>query len=125
MRRTLARDVLRTGVSELDEINVAKEVFARAEEHWAYRQIQLIDESGAKILQRASSLVLMFHSHEASRRCRQSCVTSNAGLDARLLIRADDVIPATQRLAIPGAGVEVQDTPSFSENFGSREKIQY
>jgi len=28
MRRTLARDVLRTGVSELDEINVAKEAFA-------------------------------------------------------------------------------------------------
>ena len=50
MHRTLARDVLRTGVSELDEINVAKEAFARAEEHWAYRQIQLIDESGAKIL---------------------------------------------------------------------------
>src|SRR5271163_350115 len=50
MRRTLARDVLRTGVSELDEINVAKEAFARAEEHRAYRQIQLIDESGAKIL---------------------------------------------------------------------------
>src|SRR5258708_30615683 len=50
MRRTLARDVLRTGVSELDEINVAKEAFARAEEHWAYRQIQLIDDSGAKIL---------------------------------------------------------------------------
>jgi hypothetical protein len=42
--------VLRTGVSELDEINLAKEAFARAEEHWGYRQIQLIDESGAKIL---------------------------------------------------------------------------
>ena len=50
MRRTLARDVLRTGVSKLDEINIAKEAFARAEEHWGYRQIQLIDESGAKIL---------------------------------------------------------------------------
>src|SRR5271155_4023904 len=50
MHRTLSRDVLRTGVSELDEINVAKEEFARAEEDWAYRQSQLIDESGAKIL---------------------------------------------------------------------------
>src|SRR5277367_3395983 len=50
MRRAFARDVLRTGVSELDEINVAQEAFARAEEHWGYRQIQLIDESGAKIL---------------------------------------------------------------------------
>jgi hypothetical protein len=50
MRRTLTRDVLRAGVSELDEINVAKEAFARAEEQRGYRQIQLIDESGAKIL---------------------------------------------------------------------------
>jgi hypothetical protein len=50
MRRMLARDVLRTGVSKLDEINVAKEAFARAEEHWGYRQMQFIDESGAKIL---------------------------------------------------------------------------
>ena len=54
MRGTLARHVLRTGVSELDEINIAKEAFARAEEHWGYRQIQLIDESGAKILLNSS-----------------------------------------------------------------------
>src|SRR6516162_11442336 len=50
MHRTLARDVLRTGVSELDEINVAKKAFARAEEYWGYRQVQLIDEAGTKIL---------------------------------------------------------------------------
>jgi hypothetical protein len=37
MRRTLTGDLLRTAVSELDEINVAKEAFARTEEHWAYR----------------------------------------------------------------------------------------
>src|SRR5215469_11488156 len=50
MHRTLTRAVLRTGVSELDEIEVAKEAFARAEEHRGYRQIQLIDKPGAKIL---------------------------------------------------------------------------
>src|SRR5262245_55977651 len=50
MRRTFARDVLCTGVSELDEIDIAKEAFARAEEHGGYRQIQLMDESSAKIL---------------------------------------------------------------------------
>src|SRR5579862_342222 len=50
MRRALARGVLRAGVAELDEINIAKEAFARAEEHRAYRYMQLIDESGAKIL---------------------------------------------------------------------------
>ena len=47
MRRTLARDVLRTSVAELDEINVTEKAFTRAEEHWGYRQLQLIDKSGA------------------------------------------------------------------------------
>jgi hypothetical protein len=37
MRGTLARHVLRTGVSELDEINIAEEALARAEEDWGYR----------------------------------------------------------------------------------------
>jgi hypothetical protein len=37
MRGTLAGHVLRTDVSELDEINIAKEAFARAEEHRGYR----------------------------------------------------------------------------------------
>ena len=50
MCRTLARDVPGTPVSELDEVNVDKEAFARAEEHWANREIQLVDESGAQIL---------------------------------------------------------------------------
>lgn len=50
MHRTLARDEFPTGESQLDEINVAKEAFARAEEHWGYRQVQLVDEAGAKIL---------------------------------------------------------------------------
>src|SRR5262249_12471100 len=78
-----------------------------------------------KILQSASSLVFMFHSHGTSRPCRQSCMTSDAGLDARLFIRADDVVPATKRFALPRASVQVQDTFAFSENFGSRGKIQY
>ena len=55
----------------------------------------------------------MFHSHGASRTRRQSRVTSDAGLDARLLIRADDVVPAAQRFALPGASVQVQNAPSF------------
>jgi hypothetical protein len=66
-------------------------------------------ESG-EILQRASSLVFMFHSHGTSPPCRQSCMTSDAGLDARLLIRTDDVVLATERFALPRASVKVQDT---------------
>jgi hypothetical protein len=37
MRGTLARHVLRRGVSELGEINIAEEAFPRAEEDWGYR----------------------------------------------------------------------------------------
>src|SRR5580698_5343950 len=70
MRRTLARDVLRTGVSELDEIDVAKEAFARAEEHWGYRQIQLIDESGAKILLHGGDAASDTNVFPMRRRCR-------------------------------------------------------
>jgi hypothetical protein len=66
-----------------------------------------------KILQSASSLVFMFHSHGTSRPCRQSCMTPDAGLDARLLIRTDDVVPATEWFALPRASVQVQDTFSL------------
>ena len=66
-----------------------------------------------KILQRASSLVLVFDSHGASRSCRQSWVTPDAGLDARLLIRTDDVVPATKWFALPRPSVQVQDAFSF------------
>jgi hypothetical protein len=50
MHRPLACDVFGTGVSELDEINVAEEALARAEERWEYCQVQLINKSGAKVL---------------------------------------------------------------------------
>jgi hypothetical protein len=66
-----------------------------------------------KILQGASSLVFMFHSHSTSWSCRQSCMTSDAGLNARILIRADGVVPATERFALPRASVQVQGTFGF------------
>jgi hypothetical protein len=34
-------------------------------------------------------------------------------VDARLLIRADDVVPTAQRFTLPGSSVWVQNTPSF------------
>ena len=68
---------------------------------------------GSQVLQGAAPLVLMFHSHGASRTRRQSRVTSDSGLDARLLIRADDVVPTAQRFTLPRASVQVQDAPGF------------
>ena len=41
----------------------------------------------------------------------QGRVASDAGLDAGLLIRADDVVSAAQRTTLPGAGIQVQDAP--------------
>jgi hypothetical protein len=40
-------------------------------------------------------------------------MTSDAGLDACLLIRTDDVVPATERLALPRASVKIQATFGF------------
>src|SRR5271166_3178099 len=68
---------------------------------------------GSQVLQCAAPLILMFHSHGASRTRRQSRVTSDSGLDARLLVRADDVVPTAQRFTLPGASVQVQNAPSF------------
>jgi hypothetical protein len=72
-----------------------------------------VDVPGGKVLQRASALVLMFHSYGTARRRRQSFVTSDASLDARLLIRANDVVPATKWFALPRPSVQVQDACSF------------
>jgi hypothetical protein len=69
----------------------------------------------SQVLQGADPLIVMFHSHGASRTRRQSRVTSESGLDARLLIRADDVVPTAQRFTLPGSSVQVQNTPSFFE----------
>src|SRR5271166_2128390 len=67
----------------------------------------------SQVLQGSPSLVLMLHAHRTTRRGRKRRVTSDARLNARLLIRADDVVSAAQRFALPGASVQVQDAPSF------------
>ena len=70
----------------------------------------------SQVLQSAAPLIFMFHSHGPSRTGRQSRVTSDSGLDARFLIRADDVVPAAQWFALPRASVQVQNAPgSFGE----------
>ncbi len=67
----------------------------------------------SQVLQGSAPSILMLHSHGASRTRRQSRVTSDSGLDARLLVRADDIIPTTQRFAVPGASIQIQHSPSF------------
>ncbi len=63
----------------------------------------------SQVLQGSAPLVLMLDAHRPLGARRQSRVASNPGLDARLLIRADDIVPAAQPAALPGAGVQIQD----------------
>ena len=66
-----------------------------------------------QVLQSSSSLVLVFHAQGTSWSGRQSRVTSDAGLAACPLIRADEVVPATQCFALPEAGIQVEDATGF------------
>jgi hypothetical protein len=47
----------------------------------------------------------------------------SARLDRRLLLGADDVVAGVQALALPAAGVEIEDRPALAAKFGSRGKI--
>jgi hypothetical protein len=66
-----------------------------------------------QVLQGSASLVLVLDAHRSPRGGRQRRVTADPGLDAGLLVGADDVVPAAQRLAFPGAGIEVEDSTRF------------
>src|SRR5262249_9919391 len=66
-----------------------------------------------QVLQGTASLVLMLDTHRSPGAGRQGCVASNAGLNAGLLIRTDDVVPAAQAAALPEAGIQVQDATRF------------
>ena len=52
-------------------------------------------------------------------------MAADPGLDARLLVGAEDVVLGAEALALPPARVQVQDHPAFSAKRGSRGKIQY
>src|SRR5271166_5836905 len=71
------------------------------------------DIPGSEVLQSPTPPIFVLNAHWTARTSRQSRVTPDAGLDARLLVRADDVVPAAQRLTVPQAGVQVQDAPGF------------
>ena len=83
---------------------------------------------GGQVLKGSASLVFMLNAHRPPRAGRQGRVATDSGLNARFLIRTDDVVATTQRFAFPEAGIQIEDSPgrpAFSENFGSRGKIQY
>jgi len=71
------------------------------------------DIPGSQVLQSPSSPVLALDAHGAPWACRQGLVAADPGLDAGLFIRADNVVPAAQRLTLPEASVQVQESPGF------------
>ncbi len=67
-----------------------------------------VDVPGGEILEGPAALVLELDAHGPTRRRRQRRVTTDAGLDARLLVGADDELVALERPAVPLAGVQVE-----------------
>ena len=62
---------------------------------------------------RAAALVLVLDVHRAAGGGWQGGVPAAAGLDARFLVGRQDVLIGPQGLALPRAGVEIQDPPGL------------
>ena len=71
------------------------------------------DIPSGQVLQSSASLVLVFHLHRPPRAGRQRRMAADAGLDACLLVRTDDVVLATQWFAFPGTIVRIEDPCRF------------
>jgi hypothetical protein len=59
----------------------------------------------------ATARVLMLDPHRTARRGGLRRVATHARLNARLLVRAEDVLSAAQGPALPAAGVQIQNQP--------------
>src|SRR5579859_3466853 len=77
-----------------------------------------MDVPGGKVLEGPAALVLELDAHGPTRRRRQRRVTADAGLDARLLVGADDELVVLERAAIPLAGIEVEDARRLGREVG-------
>src|SRR5512133_2737547 len=67
------------------------------------------DIPGGEILQRTATSILVLHPTWSARGGGQAGVTTNPGLDARLLVGADDVVLEAETQALPQPRVEIQD----------------
>ena len=76
---------------------------------------------GRQILQRSAALVFAFDPCSPARPRRQRRMDANAGLNARLLVRADDTVRVFQGFSVPMSRVQVKDRPGlFQELWVSR-----
>jgi hypothetical protein len=80
---------------------------------------------GSQVLEGATSFILMLHTPGAARTRRPCRATSDAGLDAHLLVRADDDVVLSSGLPSQKSAYRSSTRPASSESFGWRGKIQY
>src|SRR5438093_13135836 len=64
---------------------------------------------GSQILQGTAALVLVFDRGRSAHGWRQGRVAADAGLDAGLLVGAEDVVLGAKALALPSARIQVQN----------------
>src|SRR5439155_2766591 len=80
------------------------------------------DVPGGQILQGTTALIFVFGIGRSFRRGRQGRMAPAAGLDAGLLIGAEDVVLRPQGLALPPARIEVQNRAGFVNEVGITRK---
>jgi hypothetical protein len=73
---------------------------------------------GRQVLQRPAPLVLVLHAAPAPRPWRQGWVGADAGLDAGLLVAADDPVERVEALVPPVALIQVEHGGGLGEEVG-------
>ena len=83
--------------------------------------VGVVDVVGGQVGQGAAAAVLELDPHRPSGRARRRLgVAPAAGLEPGLLIGADHVVVGAERLAVAGAGVEVQHPGGFGREVAGR-----
>ena len=77
---------------------------------------------GSQILQGTAALVLVFDIGRSAHGRRQGRVAADAGLDAGLLVGAEDVVLGAKALALPSAGIQVQNGAGLLSEMGITRK---
>src|SRR5664280_933879 len=84
----------------------------------APEHLRPMDVPGGEVGERALALVLVLDPARASGCRRRPGMDPRPGLNARLLVGADDVLVGAQRFTLPAAAIEIEDAPGFPFEVG-------